>query len=458
MTSDDQPRLSLGTAAARNLATTTKSAPQMREITSRHLLRVLPWVQVKGGTYRLNRRLTHRPGAGRVMFTSADALTRIVPVTLGELPALRGFADLTILDALADRFVQRDLAPGQVLVSAGDPVDRMILIAYGRVDVAAVGEHGRSRLLGVLADGDHLGAQALSGAPMNWGFTATAGTACTVLSLPLDAFQELLDRSEPLRDHLGRFAARSRARQTKHGEAEIGLAAGHVGEVALPGTFVDYEAEPREYELSVAQTILRIHTRVADLYNEPMNQTEQQLRLTIEALRERQEYELVNNREFGLLYNADLGQRIHTRSGPPTPDDLDELLCRRRKSHCFVAHPQAIAAFARQCNSRGVYPDSVQAGESMVLAWRGVPILPCDKIPISRRGLSSIIVMRVGEEDQGVIGLHRTGLPDEYQPGVSVRCTGIDEKAIASYLVSAYYSAAVLVPDAIGVLDSVEVA
>ncbi|MGW1927369.1 Crp/Fnr family transcriptional regulator, partial [Streptomyces massasporeus] len=38
------PQQSLGTAAARNLATTTKSAPQMQEITSRWLLRALPWV------------------------------------------------------------------------------------------------------------------------------------------------------------------------------------------------------------------------------------------------------------------------------------------------------------------------------------------------------------------------------------------------------------------------------
>ncbi|MEN3541415.1 Crp/Fnr family transcriptional regulator, partial [Microbispora sp. ZYX-F-249] len=112
----------------------------------------------------------------------------------------------------------------------------------------------------------------------------------------------------------------------RYGEAEIALAAGHEGEATLPGTFVDYEPGPREYELSVAQTILRVHSRVADLYNEPMNQTEQQLRLTIEALRERQEHELVNNRDFGLLHNADLKQRVHTRSGPPTPDDLDELL------------------------------------------------------------------------------------------------------------------------------------
>ena len=57
---------SLSTAAARNLATTTKSAPQMQEITSRWLLRMLPWVEVKGGTYRVNRRLSYAVGDGRV--------------------------------------------------------------------------------------------------------------------------------------------------------------------------------------------------------------------------------------------------------------------------------------------------------------------------------------------------------------------------------------------------------
>ncbi|MCZ4125020.1 Crp/Fnr family transcriptional regulator, partial [Streptomyces sp. H39-S7] len=40
---------SLDTAAARNLATTTKSAPQMAGISSRWLLRMLPWVEVSAG-------------------------------------------------------------------------------------------------------------------------------------------------------------------------------------------------------------------------------------------------------------------------------------------------------------------------------------------------------------------------------------------------------------------------
>ena len=50
---DDRQQRSLTTAAARNLATTTKSVPQMQAVTSRWLLRMLPWVQVSGGTYRV---------------------------------------------------------------------------------------------------------------------------------------------------------------------------------------------------------------------------------------------------------------------------------------------------------------------------------------------------------------------------------------------------------------------
>ncbi len=260
-----------------------------------------------------------------------------------------------------------------------------------------------------------------------------------------------------LRAHLEAAARQDAGARTKHGEAAIELAAGHVGEPVLPGTFVDYEVSPREYELSVAQTVLRVHSRVADLFSEPMDQVGQQLRLTVEALRERQEFELVNNPEFGLLHSADLRQRAQTRSGPPTPDDLDELLSRRRRTRFLLAHPRAIAAFGRECNRRGICPAETACDGRTARAWRGVPILPCNKIPVTRYGTTSVLAMRTGHDDQGVVGLHRTGLPDEYEPGLSVRFMNISEQAIISYLVSAYYSAAVLVPDALGILENVEV-
>ncbi|EST32998.1 family 2B encapsulin nanocompartment shell protein [Streptomyces niveus] len=455
---ESPPQSSLGTAAARNLATTTKSAPQMQEITSRWLLRTLPWVETKGGAYRVNRRLTYTVGDGRVEFIQDGAGVRVIPRELGELALLSGFDDVEVLTAIADRCVQRDFRAGETLVERGAPAEQIHLIAHGRINQTSVGKYGDEVAVAVLADGDHFGENALLDADARWDYTATAETSGTLLTLSRADFAAVLSSAPVLQSHIRQFSALPQQRQNRHGEAEIAMSAGHTGEAALPGAYVDYELKPREYELSVAQTVLRIHTRVADLYNGPMNQTEEQLRLTIEALRERQEYELVNNREFGLLHNADFKQRIQPHSGPPTPDDLDELLCRRRGTKVFLAHPKTIAAIGRELNSRGLYPDHVDLGGQQVPAWRGVPILPCGKIPITKEKTSSIIAMRTGEENQGVIGLRQTGLPDEYEPGLSVRFMGISEQAIMSYLVSTYYSAAVLVPDALGVLENVQIA
>ncbi|MFJ3788956.1 family 2B encapsulin nanocompartment shell protein [Kitasatospora sp. NPDC090091] len=449
---------SLTTAAARNLATTTKSAPQMQEITSRWLLKVLPWVQAAGGAYRVNRRLTYTVGDGRIEFIKTGSEVRVIPRELGELALLRGFDDDDVLMALADRCEQQDFGPGEVLAERGAAADRIYLIAHGKINQIGTGKYGDETVVGVLGDGDRFGEQAVLDPDAVWEFTAKTATAGTVLSLPRRDFEAIRDGSPALQAHLHEFLALPLQRQNERGEAEIAMSAGHHGEYELPGAFVDYELKPREYELSVAQTVLKVHTRVADLYNQPMNQTEHQLRLTIEALRERQEFELINNPEFGLLNNADFDQRIQTHSGPPTPDDLDELLNRRRDPDYLLAHPRTIAAIGRELNARGLYPHHVDLGGQQVPAWRGVPILPCSKIPITKENTSSILVMRVGEDNQGVIGLHQTGIPDEYQPSLSVRFMGINEKAIISYLVSAYYSAAILVPDAVGVLENVEIA
>ncbi|MET8507064.1 family 2B encapsulin nanocompartment shell protein [Streptomyces sp. NPDC004787] len=451
------PRQSLGTAAARNLASTTKSAPQMQEITSRWLLRALPWVDVQGGSYRVNRRLSYAVGDGRVTFVQTGGRVSVIPAELGELPALRGFEEPDVLAGLAARCVQREYAPGEVIAARGTGTDRVHLLAHGRVEQLGEGPYGDETVLGVLADGAYFGEDALAADDATWEWTARAATACTVLELTRADVLALAERAGALAGHLAEFAVLPPHATNRLGEAAIEVAAGHVGEPVVPHTFVDYELSPREYELSIAQTVLRVHTRVADLYSHPMDQTEHQLRLTVEALRERQEHELVNHREFGLLANCDYGQRIQPRDGAPGPDDLDELLSRRRGSKLFLAHPQAIAAFGRELNRRGLVPDTIDVDGTRIMTWRGVPLYPCDKIPVSGARTSSIICMRTGESEQGVIGLRRTGLPDEVEPGLSCRFMGIDAQAITSYLVTAYYSAAVLVPDALGVLENVEV-
>ncbi len=455
--SGDSPQLSLGTAAARNLATTTKSAPQMQGITSRWLLRVLPWVETKGGVYRVNRRLSYAVRDGRVTFTNVGADIQVIAAELCEIPFLRTYDDMEVLDKLAGKFAQQEFEAGDVIVQKGAPADQLVLIARGKVEKVGEGKYGEDTVVDVLGDGDHFGDPVIRADDDIWDFTAKAVTPCTVLVLEQGAFKRIVGQNDSLAAHLEACKVLPTLPQDRRGQAEIALAAGHSGEPRLPGTFVDYELAPREYELSVAQTVLRIHTRVADLYNDPMNQTEQQLKLTIQALREREEHELVNNRDFGLLHNADLKQRIRARSGPPTPDDFDELITRRRGAQYLLAHPRTIAAFGRECTKAGVYPDNVPLHDTLVASWRGVPLLPCSKIPISDHHTSSVIVMRTGEDNEGVIGLQQTGLADEYEPGLSVRFMGINEQAVINYLVTTYFSVAVLVPDALGILEDCQV-
>jgi len=176
-------------------------------------------------------------------------------------------------------------------------------------------------------------------------------------------------------------------------------------------------------------------------------------------IKEKQENELLNNADYGLLNNVPAGQKLKPRKGAPTPDDLDELLTKVWKEpSIFLAHPRAIAAFGRECTRRGVPPPTVSLFGTPFLTWRGVPLIPTDKINVkSKDHKSKILLVRIGERKQGVIGLFQPGLPGEQSPGLSVRFMGIEQRSLAQYLVSLYCSASVLTDDAIAVLEDVDV-
>ena len=237
----------------------------------------------------------------------------------------------------------------------------------------------------------------------------------------------------------------------------VAVQVGDGGSETLPGTFVDYQTNPREITLRSLSTIVDVHTRVSDLYSSPHDQVAQQLRLTIETIKEQQESELINNAEYGLLSQVVPEQTINTLTGPPTPDDLDSLLTKVWKTPSFiVTHPLGVAAFGREATRRGVPPVVVSLFGGQFISWRGIPIIPSDKVPVED-GKTRFILVRTGEERQGVVGLFQPGLVGEQSPGLSVRFTGINRQAIASYLVSLYSALAVLTDDALAVLEGAEV-
>ncbi|ATL65070.1 family 2A encapsulin nanocompartment shell protein [Nocardia terpenica] len=240
-------------------------------------------------------------------------------------------------------------------------------------------------------------------------------------------------------------------------EHTVTVESDNADESSLPETFIDYETAPREYRLKAVHTVVNVHTRISDLYSGAHDQIGHQLRLSIEAMKEYQEDELINSPEYGLIPNVADKQRLSTIGGAPTPDDLDAMIARAWKEPgFFLSHPEGIAAFGRECTLRGVPPATVSMFGSQFLTWRGIPIVPSDKIPLTD-GRTNFLLIRTGEARRGVVGLYQPGLTGEQGLGLSVKFMGIDRRAIGSYLLTLYSSLAILTDDAVALLEGAEV-
>ena len=457
---------SVTTEVARNLANTTKTRPMMTSITPRLLLSLLPWVQVDGGIFRVNRTRVELSKAERIPVDVSDAGASFPPESLRNVPLFSGLPD-ALVARMAGSFKTEEVPLGNKVIVEGETENKFFIIAHGQVEVLYKGAHGSDIRIALLTEGEYFGEIEFVSDRVS-DVTVRTTTPCVLLSLTRKDLESAL-AGEPhwsaeFRKALAEYLE-LRSLVNRYGEKNIDLVSGFAENIEIPETFVDYSAKPREYPLLTVQTIVRVHTRVSDLYNGPHDQLAEQARLTIEGIRERQEWELVNNKKFGLLHSVDPAMRVSARYGTPTPDNLDSLLeLVWKKPAFFLAHPKAIAAFERECTWRGLPLVTQNLFGFPVVTWRGVPLIPCDKLEMKgqyqldrRFGATSILLMRVGEADQGVVGLHQAGIPGEILPSLSARLMGIDSLGVAMYLLTLYFSCAVLTDDALGVLENVEV-
>ena len=464
--SDSNFQRSVTTATARKLATTTKTVPQMGSITPRLLLKLLPWVQVSGGTFRVNRTKVELRKSERLPIQYINGIPSFTAQSLKTIPLFSEFAD-DIVARLSRSFESTELEIGQTFVEESRDKQKFFIVASGQVEVLSKGVHGEELRIALLGDGEYFGESDLLDDAEST-VSVKAVTPAIILGLKLQKLEEFITEVPDFRETFNKAVEkqlRLKATLNESGEKHIELLSGHDENNTIPETYIDYEENPTEYSLNTLQTVVRVHTRVSDLYNNPYSQLEEQLRLSIESIKERQEWELVNNKKFGLLASVNPAFRINTRYGSPTPDDLDELLSLVWKEPAFfIAHPRAIAAFERECTWRGVPPVTTDLFGTKVLLWRGVPIIPSDKVEVEGQyltgrgvGTTKIILVRVGEKNQGVVGLHQSGIPGEIAPSLSARLMGLDKYGVASYLLTKYFSLASLTDDAIAVLENVEV-
>jgi hypothetical protein len=122
----------LNVKQARNLAHTTKSVPQMDSATPRWFLQMLPWINLSGGAYRINHRKTVIRAGAKIPITVHNGVAKI------DGPRLKGislFQDLddALLDRIAAKFKSETVAMGAMVLKKGDPGDKFLLLAEGKV-------------------------------------------------------------------------------------------------------------------------------------------------------------------------------------------------------------------------------------------------------------------------------------------------------------------------------------
>jgi len=334
---------------------------------------MVPWVDVDAGLYRVNRVRVGGDELERVETRVDGERALLAPDHLRAIPLFRGLAP-EVLARLVDRFEPRQFARGAAIVTEGEPGVEMFIVCRGEVEVSQEAASGRRSVLARRGEGDFFGEMALlESAPRM--ATVRALVPTLVLALSRASVLDLAEAHPALLDELA-SAARARAAATP----PVLQTTTAEGEPKVTPTWIDYEEKPLEIALSSIITVLRVHTRVMDLYKKPFDQLREQARLVVEGMKERQEWELINSPEFGLASRTVRSMRVRTRHGPPTPDDMDELLrCVWKEPSFFLAHPAAIAAFGRECTSRGVPPPTISLFGSPFLTARGVPPVPSDQ-------------------------------------------------------------------------------
>jgi hypothetical protein len=199
-----------------------------------------------------------------------------------------------------------------------------------------------------------------------------------------------------------------RLNQVKNPEA-VRATCRHAKTKDAPTTFVPYEEKPREYFLN-ASTVLDVHTRVSDLYSSPHDQIKEQLRLTIETIKELQESRA--HQQPGLRPARQRGRRAARLPADRRADArrpgraADQGLEGAAFFHASARHRR----LRPRMHAPGVPPPTVSLFGSQFITWRGIPLIPSDKVPVAD-GKTKILLLRVGDKRQGVVGL--------FQPGVA---------------------------------------
>jgi CRP-like cAMP-binding protein len=111
---------------------------------------------------------------------------------LERVPFFAGLPGKAI-EEIYQHFVEVGYQAGDMIYSAGDPAERLFVVADGKVKLLQHAAGGRNVLMDILASGEFFGNVTTLGV-MAYPDTALAQTSACVLSIQSEAFRQLLDR------------------------------------------------------------------------------------------------------------------------------------------------------------------------------------------------------------------------------------------------------------------------
>ena len=220
----------------------------MQGITSRWLLRLLPWVQVAGrhlpgeppAELRRRRRPGRRsppPARGARSSRRSCASCRCCAASRTSRCSVALARPLRAAGVRARRRDRRGGQPGRPSLPAS-PTARSTRSAPASTATRPCSES--------LADGDHFGDQALLDPQRPGGSPSRRSPPARCWSCPGRRSRRWSASSAALREHIRRAARRRRAAAEQvTARPPSSWPSGHAGEPVLPGTFVDYETDAR---------------------------------------------------------------------------------------------------------------------------------------------------------------------------------------------------------------------
>ncbi len=432
---------------AKVLSTTQNTHAFAEFVTPRIFMKMLPYVSLQTGIFRINRVHRHKDKNDSVGEKSVKDVSILSYLNESEA------------NIVENKSEKRKFVLGET-IEPNNAEDQFYIILSGEYELIILNHNNKPVTIATLRAGQFFGGFKALNYENHEKIRVRTSITGSMLVLNDNMVSQLFT-NDKLRHHV-RSSIMDYENEYNTGEHKAKLISSYVDEPMMPKSYVKYDENPEEIELDVIQSVIGIHSRIHELYNNPHPQLESQLKILIMNILEREEWEIFNNDNHGLLNQVSSERNITTRTGPPTPDDMDELLAVLWKDpSAIVAHPRAIAAFGRECTKRGVPPVIVRMFGSNLITWRGVPLIPCDKIGITKRpnglAVTSMLAVRLGMDKQGVVGLNKPDISYGGIPSLSVRPMNTDDMSIINYLVTKYYNVSVLVPDALAMLSNIEV-